>query len=371
MQADPHPSNSLALRKFCDRASISLTGFATRGMDQGMRPGTSNRITDIAGLRVGNAESSQYKTGVTVFVGDSPFTAGVHVMGGAPGTRETDLLAPDRLVQKVDALVLSGGSAFGLDSASGVADRLRELGRGYTVGPEIVPIVPSAILFDLLNGADKAWTKNPYNDLGRRALDSATADFKIGTAGAGTGATTPNLKGGLGSASAQLDNGFIVGALVAVNSAGSVTQHDAPNFWASPFEFANEFGGIGTTTVFDPAWEPGQDTMDLGKNTNTTIAIVATNASLNQAQAKRLAVAAHDGMARATLPSHTIFDGDLIFSAATGEKPLSNPEIDLLNIGHAAASCLARAIARGVYFAVDAEGDTVPTWRKRFGEHPR
>ena len=185
-----------------------------------MRPGARNLITDVAGLRVGNASDATIKTGSTVLVGDTPFVAGVHVMGGAPGTRETDLLAPDKTVQEVDALVLSGGSAFGLDAASGVADALRAAGRGFFVGPVNVPIVPGAILFDLINGGDKEWGENPYKALGRAAYEAAREDFSLGSEGAGTGALTADLKGGLGSASLVLDNGVTVGALVAANPVG-------------------------------------------------------------------------------------------------------------------------------------------------------
>ncbi len=166
-----------------------------------MTPGPRNLITDVAGLRVGNAADPVLKSGVTVLTADQPFVASVHVMGGAPGTRETDLLAPDKSVQAVDALVLSGGSAYGLDACSGVVEGLRAAGRGFRVGPAVVPIVPGAIVFDLLNGGDKGWTVNPYAELGRRALEGAAADFALGTAGAGTGALAAMQKGGLGSAS--------------------------------------------------------------------------------------------------------------------------------------------------------------------------
>ena len=161
-----------------------------------LEPGPRNLVTDVEGFQVGNASDAALKSGTTVLTAEQPFTAAVHVMGGAPGTRETDLLAPDRLVRKVDALVLSGGSAFGLDAASGVADAMAESGRGFPVGAVRVPIVPAAILFDLLNGGDKNWKENPYGGLGRRALKNAGTDFELGTAGAGTGATTANLKGG-------------------------------------------------------------------------------------------------------------------------------------------------------------------------------
>lgn len=328
-----------------------------------MRPGPRNAITDIPGLKVGNASDDTLKSGSTVLVGDAPFVAGVHVMGGAPGTRETDLLAPDKTVQEVDALVLSGGSAFGLDAASGVADGLRALGRGFQVGDQYVPIVPGAILFDLINGGDKGWTDNPYKALGRAALDTAAADFDLGSVGAGTGALTSEIKGGLGSASLVLENGVTVGALVAVNPVGSVTGPDG-QFWASPWEAGDEFGGRGPVTGFDPSVTP---VTKLTPRTATTIAIVATDAALTQAQATRVATAAHDGMARAIHPSHTPLDGDLVFAAATGARTLEEPDIDMMMIGHAAATCLARAIARGVYHAAPAPGDLLPTWVDRFG----
>ncbi len=329
-----------------------------------MKPGKRNLITDVAGLRVGNASDPALKSGATVLVGDAAFVAGLNVMGGAPGTRESDLLAPDKLVQEVDALVLSGGSAFGLDAGSGVADALREAGRGFDVGGQKVPIVPGAILFDLLNGGDKDWGDNPYKALGRKALTQASEQFDLGSVGAGTGANVAGLKGGLGSASLVLDNGITVGALVAVNALGSVTRGDGPHFWAAPWEFDGEFGGRGAGGDFDPGHEPHPET---GLGENTTIAIVATDAVLTQAQATRLAVAAQDGMARAIHPSHTPFDGDLVFAAATGARALPDPDWDPLRLGHAAATCLARAIARAVYAASKAPGDTLPTWRDRFG----
>ncbi|WP_298559130.1 P1 family peptidase [uncultured Aliiroseovarius sp.] len=327
-----------------------------------MKPGPKNLITDVAGLRVGNADDAVIKTGATVLVGDAPFTAGVHVMGGAPGTRETDLLAPDKLVQQVDALVLSGGSAFGLDAASGVADALREEGRGFQVGDQHVPIVSGAILFDLLNGGDKGWAQNPYKGLGRAAYAAASDNFRIGSHGAGFGATTAGLKGGLGSASLVLENGVTVGALVAVNALGSVTMGDGPSFWAAPWEMDGEFGARGMGQ-HDPSFEPRPEAQ-LGEN--TTIAIIATDADLDQAQATRLATAAHDGMARAIHPSHTPFDGDLIFAAATGKITLADPGFDALRLGHAAATCLARAVARGVYAARAHPNDTLPTWVEKF-----
>lgn len=301
-----------------------------------------NLITDVPHFQVGNAHDTALKSGVTILTADTPFTCGVHVMGGAPGTRETDLLAPDKTVQTVDAIVLSGGSAFGLDAASGVADALRRNGRGFPVGDVTVPIVPAAILFDLLNGGDKNWTTNPYNALGAKAYSNRTTTFDIGTFGAGYGATTANLKGGLGSASMTLPNGVIIGALVAVNALGSATVGDGPHFWAAPFEEGNEYGNLGPSLTY-PKGRPNTK----GHAQNTTIGIVATNAKLTQAQCTRLATAAHDGIARALVPSHTPMDGDLIFAASNGEIDCD----DLIYLGHAAATCMARAIARGVFTA--------------------
>jgi len=325
-----------------------------------MRPGPKNSITDIPGLSVGHAQDANLKSGVTVLLGAQPFVAAAHVMGGAPGTRETDLLAPDKMVQEVDALVLSGGSAFGLDAASGVADVLRTQGRGFDVGGQKVPIVPGAILFDLLNGGTKDWVENPYKRLGATAIAAASADtVPIGTVGAGTGATTQTLKGGLGTASLVLDCGLTVAALVAVNALGSATLPGTQHFWAAQWEMAAEFGGLGQGPLPDPHLEPYPETR-LGEN--TTIAIVATDAILTQAQAQRMATAAHDGMARALVPSHTPMDGDLVFAAATGTRSLPDPVWDPLRLGHAAATCLARAIARGVHAATPAPGDTRPCW---------
>ncbi|MBB1497619.1 P1 family peptidase [Paracoccus sp. MC1862] len=320
-----------------------------------MQPGPSNLITDVEGLRVGNAQDARLKSGVTVLTADEPFACGVHVMGGAPGTRETDLLAPDKMVQAVDALVLAGGSAFGLGAAEGVMAGLRAAGRGFAVGEALVPIVPAAILFDLLNGGDKGWEDSPYPALGRRAFEAAASQFTLGTAGAGTGAMTARWKGGLGSASAVLEDGTTVGALVAVNALGSVTAPSG-QFWAGPWEMGAEFGGVGLGGPFDPGHEPGPEKR---QGEATTIAIVATDAGLDKAALTRLAVAAHDGLARAILPSHTPFDGDLVFAVSTGRRPA-----DPFRLGHAAACTLARAVARGVFEATPAPGDRQPCWRE-------
>ena len=210
-----------------------------------MRPGRRNLITDVPGVLVGNATDARLKSGVTVLTSDAPFVAGVDIRGGAPGTRETDLLAPGRLVPAVDALVLSGGSAFGLDAASGVVDRLRALGRGFRAGPAVVPIVPAAILFDLANGGEKGWEANPYPALGAAAFEAAGEEFAIGSEGAGTGAMTATLMGGLGSASIVTEEGATVGALAAVNAFGSVCVPGGREFWAGAWEIGDEFGGLG------------------------------------------------------------------------------------------------------------------------------
>ncbi|MCY4240845.1 MAG: P1 family peptidase [Rhodobacter sp.] len=327
-----------------------------------MHPGPLNLITDVSGLCVGNAQNERLKSGVTVVTADAPFVASCAIMGGAPGTRETDLLEPDRLVQEVDALVLSGGSAFGLDAASGVMTGLRKAQRGFRVGDARVPLVPAAILFDLLNGGDKSWDINPYPALGLAAFECAGKAFGIGSGGAGIGALTATLKGGLGSASAVLPNGLTVGALVAVNPTGTVTTPGERYFWAAPFELGGEFGGLGP----DPRGGlgvalPRPKHAGSGERANTTIAVVATDARLTKMQAKRMAVAAHDGIGRAIVPAHMPEDGDLVFSVATGSAGVEGTDFPLLC--HAAGHCLSRAIARGVYNATPASDDLLNCWR--------
>lgn len=325
-----------------------------------MIPGPLNLITDVPGLTVGQAQDDSIKTGVTVLVGDDPMVAGLHIMGGAPGTRDTDLLAPDKTVQRVDALVLSGGSAFGLSAADGVMAGLKADGRGFVAAGHRIPIVPTAILFDLANGGDKTWSDTPYPVLGRSAYDNRGTSVTLGSAGAGTGATTATLKGGLGSASATLATGAMVGAIVAVNALGEATHGDSPHFWAAPFEFSDEFGGLGPSPMHAPS-----PRTKFNSAQNTTIAIVATDLALTKPQATRMATAAHDGLARAIVPAHTPLDGDLVFAASTGQRPPTDD--DVMSLGHAAATCLARAIARAIYLASPAAGDTLPTWSQLHG----
>ena len=268
-------------------------------------------------------------------------------------------------------LVLSGGSAFGLDACGGVMDALAAQGRGYAVGPVTVPIVPGAIIFDLINGGDKNWQENPYRALGAAALGNAAGDFAIGRAGAGFGAMTADHMGGLGSASTVLPDGSTVGAIVAVNPMGSATTPDSRHFWAAPFEIGDEFGGKGVDPRSHmPAPMPSAKAVAMGlapdPRANTTIAIVATDAPLNKAQCQRMAVMAHDGMARALVPSHTPFDGDLVFALSTTGGQGVDPGT-LALIGSVAAQTLSRAIARGVHAAVPYPGDLLPCWQDAAG----
>ena len=325
-----------------------------------------NLITDVPGLRVGNAADARLASGVTALIFDVPSVASIAILGGAPGVRDGALLEPEMTVDRVDALVLSGGSAFGLDAMGGVQSLLREQGRGFRIGDVTVPIVPGAICFDLLNGGNKNWRiRPPYWDLGRAAALEAGEEFDLGTAGAGFGATTANLKGGLGSASAVTSSGFIVGALVAANGIGQATIGAGPHFWAAPYERGDEFGGLGW-----PAPLPADRLAMRVKGdipANTTIAIVTTDAELTKAQAKRLAVMAHDGMARSLRPAHAALDGDLVFAAATARAAHAPTIRDLTEIGLCAADCLARAIARAIYAATALPfAGAQPAWRDVF-----
>ena len=326
-----------------------------------------NLITDIHGIAVGNATDLKLGSGVTAIVFDKPAIASGTALGGAPGSRELALLDPANTVETVDAFVLSGGSAYGLDAAGGVQAGLREDGRGLAVGGFHVPIVPQAILMDLTNGADKDWPQHsPYRDLGYEAYRNASAsELQLGTKGAGTGATTVNLKGGLGSASARTESGFQLAALVAVNAMGSVTIGQGPHFWSAPFEEQDEFDGRG--------WPPAFQREDLalrmkgGPTTATTIGIIVTDATLTKARAHRLSIAAHDGFARAIYPAHLPFDGDTVFSAATCEKAVAD-DWAFAELCVLATTTMARAIARGVY-----EADALPhegalkSWKDKFG----
>ncbi|MGO8740538.1 P1 family peptidase [Rhodoblastus sp.] len=334
-----------------------------------------NLITDVAGVKVGSAHDPKLASGVTALIFDAPATASLAVSGGAPGLRDASLLEADMTVQRIDALVLSGGSAFGLDAMGGVQSALRERGRGFEVAGQLVPIVPGAILFDLANGGDKNfWSEPAYWRLGKQAaqeaLNSAALDFRLGSFGAGHGATLADLKGGLGSASALTEDGFRVGALVAVNAVGQATMGATPYFWAAPYERDGEFGRLG----WPAALPEGALTLKMkgAAPKNTNIAIVATDAALTKAQARRMAVMAQDGLARALRPVHAAMDGDTVFAAATGRaRGEGEGEVDaiaLTRIGAVAADCLARAVARAVYEAEPLPfSGALPSWREKFG----
>ena len=320
-----------------------------------VRTGARNLITDVAGLRVGHAEDHAARTGTTVLVADEPFVAVADIRGGAPGSREIDVLDPINLVGRTDALVLSGGSVFGLDAASGVTAALREIGRGYRLSPQAppAPIVPAAILFDLVNGGDKLWgAQSPYFNLGQAALAAASADFELGNAGAGLGARAGTYKGGVGSASAVSVDGFVVGALAAVNSLGSPLLPGTDVFWAFPLEQDGEFGGRRLKGEFNHDLELPNDMKSAQPGENTTLAIVAIDADVTSVELKRVAIMANDGLARALRPVHTPFDGDIVFAVTTGKRVVGEPRTrNLMRLGSIAADCLSRAVARGVYEA--------------------
>jgi L-aminopeptidase/D-esterase-like protein len=321
--------------------------------------GPRNDITDVPGVRVGEAHDLRARTGVTVVLPETPAIVAGDVRGGGPGTRETDLLDPSTLVDRADAIVLSGGSSYGLGAADGVAAWLGARGRGFRLaardGVPPSPIVPAAILYDLANGGDKNWGEDPpYRNLGVAAAAGADgAPVKLGRAGAGYGALAGAEAGGLGSASFATGDGFIVGALVAVNSFGSVRRPGSRAFWAAPFEIGDEFGGPGLNAprgggVAD--WPPDTKIAGAAPRSNTTIGVVAVNAVLNQADARRLAIMAQDGLARAIRPVHGPTDGDTIFALALGPEPAADP-LSLTRLGLIAADCVARAVARAVYEA--------------------
>lgn len=330
-------------------------------------PGPRNLITDVAGIKVGQAEDVAARTGTTVLLPDEPAVCAVSVMGGAPGTRETDALDPSRLLGgRVDAVTLSGGSVYGLDAASGVTAWLGARGRGFGFsGLDITaPIVTGAILFDLSNGGDKSWGETPpYLNLGRQAVAAAGKTFGLGNKGAGLGARAGTLKGGLGSASLYTGDGLQVGALMAVNAYGSAIVPGTKSFWAAPFELDGEFGGVMPEELSDRDWAKGTKADANGLRQNTTIGIVAVNAKLNAAECQRVAIMAHDGLARALRPAHAPVDGDVIFVVATGTHSLADETRirDLTEIGTYAGDCVARAIARGVYEA-ETLGD-MPAYR--------
>lgn len=326
-----------------------------------LRPGPRNLLTDVPGLTVGNATDEAARTGVTVVRFPGGWTAAVDVRGGGPGVRETAALSPENGYAKLHALTFSGGSVFGLGAADAVTAALSRAGEGFQVRPETprVPIVAGAVLYDLANGGDKAWGLDPpYQGLGRRAFEATGASFDLGAVGAGRGARAGVTQGGLGSASLELGEGLVVGALAAVNPVGSVFMPDGETFWAWPFEINGEFGGrvpSGPAGAVEPL--PNDSRLaGLGRLTpgaNTTLALVAVNADLTPGECLRLAIMAQDGLSRAIRPAHTPFDGDVVFTAASGAVSLGEEgrQQRLARLGSAAGDCLARAIARGVYAA--------------------
>jgi L-aminopeptidase/D-esterase-like protein len=328
-----------------------------------------NLLTDIAGVRVGHADDAKLASGVTAVIFDKPAVAAIDVRGGGPGTREGALLDVANTVEAIDAIALSGGSAFGLEAGGGVQAWLAEQGRGFAVRGAVIPIVPGAICFDLLNGGDKNWGRfAPYRELGYAAAASAGSDFALGSAGAGFGATTANFKGGLGSVSAVTPAGVRVAALAVVNAVGTVTVGDGPWFWAAPFEIDAEYGGRGMPSSFTPDMLAMRSKGGAAATSveNTTLAVVVTDARLTKTQAKRLAVIAQTGFARAIYPVHAPMDGDVLFAAATGEKPV-DPLIGLTELGMVAANVVSRAIARGVFAATALPFlGAVPAWKDRF-----
>lgn len=322
------------------------------------RPGVRNLITDVDGLKVGNAHDATAMTGATVILPDEPAVCGVAVAGGGPGTRETDALDADKLVDAVDAIVLSGGSVYGLAAADSVAAKLGAQGRGFALmdmpGVPRSPVIPSAILYDLANGGDKDWGETPpYRELGAAALNNIDQGFELGAAGAGFGARAGAERGGLGSASVTTEDGVTVGAVVAVNCFGATRMPNTDAFWAWAHEIEGEFGGERPPGdfVLDPEdW--GAAKVNPSPRANTTIACIATDAKLTPGDAKRVAQMALSGFSRAIRPVFAPFDGDVVFALSTGKVELPQPApMGLARMGELAANCLARAIARGVYLA--------------------
>ncbi len=332
------------------------------------RPGPANSLADIEGFRIGCAEDLAALTGVTVIVPEARAVCGVDIRGGGPGTRETDALAPENLVDAVDAIVLAGGSVYGLAAADGVVAAMGAEGKGFGLvdmpGVPRSPVVPAAILYDLANGGDKAWgDAPPYPALGRAAYAKRARHVPLGNAGAGLGAKAGALKGGQGSASIVTADGFTIAALACVNCWGATTMPNARVFWAHAFEIDGEFGGVrpDTNAAFDSEdW--GGAKINPQPRANTTIAVVAVDADLTPAECKRVAQMASAGLARAIRPVFAPFDGDVVFALATAAKPASQSRaFAVARFGALAADCLARAVARGVYEAVSVGGHAA--WR--------
>ena len=322
------------------------------------RPGSYNSLGDVQGLSIGCAEDAKALTGVTVIVPDERAVCAAEILGGGPGTRETDALASKNLVDAVDAVVLAGGSVYGLGAADGVAAAMGAEGRGFALidlpGVPRSPVIPAAILYDLANGGDKTWgDAPPYAALGKRAYATRSREVKLGNFGAGLGAKAGALKGGQGSASIVTHDGFTIAALACVNAFGSTTMPGSRAFWAHPFEIGAEFGGVkpdANISVDAEDWSGSK--LAAAPRTNTTIACVAIDADLTPSETKRIAQMASAGLARAVRPVFAPFDGDVVFVIATAQRRTPEPRpLAIARFGAAAADCLARAIARGVYAA--------------------
>ena len=337
----------LSIEKACEESEMAIVG-------------KHNSITDVAGIMAGNYTNKVAASGVTVILCKEGAVAGVDVRGSAPGTRETDLLNPINLVESVQAVVLSGGSVYGLAASDGVVRWLADRHLGFPMDEDenhVVPIVPAAVLCDLGRGAD--FIPPIQADWGARACDAAhNGPLSEGCIGAGTGAVSGAIKGGLGSASLVMAHGITMAAVVAVNSFGSVVNPDTGMIWERDTGIKNEYGDQGKRSVRLPQQLPEPPIA------NTTIGIVATDAKITKAQAKKIAQMAHDGLARAVRPSHTMFDGDTLFCLATGKRVLpdtqgvlaGNKAQAMNDMGHAAAECMSRAIVHGI-LAAETHGD--------------
>ncbi|MEW5817229.1 MAG: P1 family peptidase [Spirochaetota bacterium] len=314
-----------------------------------------NTITDVPGIKVGHAHNLKAGTGCTVILCEKGAVAGVDVRGGAPGTREIDSLSPVNLVNRIHAIYLGGGSAFGLDGASGVMQYLKEHEIGFDAGVAKVPIVPGAVLFDLVVGSPAIW---PDADMGYTACQQARAEnCEQGSIGAGTGATVGKvagpaciMKGGLGTASYSSGD-LIVGAIVAVNCYGDVIDHRSGNILAGTLQPDKKHLANSMDLLLK---EPGKGSRVFP--TNTTIGVIATNVGFTKVQATKIAMMAHDGYARAINPVHTMYDGDTIFCVSTGDV-----ESDITAIGSIAAHVMAQAIANAVIQAESLFG--IPSYR--------
>jgi putative pantetheine hydrolase len=342
-----------------------------------MQPGPHNAITDVPGVLVGQVErvDAPYLTGTTVVYLPATAMAGVDVRGGAPGTRETDLLEPVNSNGGVNAIVLTGGSAYGLDTAGSVMRWLEERGEGVRVGQgdkDVVPIVPTAVIFDLGRGGD--FQARPEPDWGAQAIAVATdGPVALGNHGAGAGARARSLKGGVGSASVRLDDGTTVGALVIVNAAGSTVDADG-NLYGARHGLGDEFTHLRTPTEPPPPAAPGRNLIP-GPSMNTVIAVLATDVPLDKAATRRMAMVAHDGLARAIDPIHTLVDGDSIFALSTRNDDgprlsVTDPAAigQLETVYAAGARTLSRAIVHAMLSAESVETPTgpIPSYRDAY-----